>query len=357
MAGSAPRGARRAPIAAGDRVAVLETPGRVAVRARAPRRPGDHEARIRFLKAGICGTDLSLFSGDYGVDLPLVPGHEWVGAVDAVGPGADPDLVGRRVVGEINFTCLSYRRRAACAACARDLESHCLRRGVMGIVRADGAWATAGIVPAANLHRLPPSIPDRHAVLIEPLAAAIQTFELAPVYPGEHVVVLGAGRLGALVVQVAALRGARVLAVSRSAAKRRRALSIGARVAMAPGPRLAAAVRDATGGLGADVVVEATGTPAGFDVALDLVRPRGTIALKSTCGLPARLDATRAVVAEVQISCSRCGPFEKSIAMMRDGRLKLDLLFADELPLSRIAAALAAARGGAGKVLVDTAAG
>jgi alcohol dehydrogenase len=183
------------------------------------------------------------------------------------------------------------------------------------------------------------------------LAARIQTFELAPIYPGDRVVVLGAGRLGSLVIQVARLKGSRVIAVDPGPEARRRAKKLGAHDVMAPGSKLADDVRDATGGLGADVVVEASGSAAGFSAAVDLVRPRGTIALKTTCGQPSQVEATRLVVNEIQVSTSRCGPFGKALALMRDGRLKINPLIAAEYPLSSIDEAVRAAEG-AGKILL-----
>lgn len=335
-----------------SRAAVLEGPRRLVVRERPVREPGPLEARVRILMAGICGTDLALHSGDYPIPLPLVPGHEWVGVVEALGPGVIPEMLGARVVGDINQTCRSYDRDPACAACDADLERHCLDRTVMGIIKSDGAWATDVIVPALNLHAVPFGVDDRHAVLAEPLAAAIQTFEISPVFPGDHVVVLGAGRLGALIAQVARLKGARVIAVTRSAEKRKRALKLGAKHALAPGENLAKEVRAITGPLGAQMVVEATGDPESLGVALGLVRPRGTIALKTTCGIPARLDATKAVVDEVQISTSRCGPFPKALAMLREANLKLDPLITATLPLDQVHEGLELAAQGAKVLLV-----
>jgi threonine dehydrogenase-like Zn-dependent dehydrogenase len=331
---------------------VLEAPGRLALQPRPLRAPGRLEARVRVLSAGICGTDLALVSGDYPVDLPLVPGHEWVGVVEAVGEGVIPEMIGARVVGEINYTCRSWEREPGCAACDRDLDNHCVERVVQGIIRADGAWATDLVLPAGNLHAVPTGVKEEHAVLVEPLAAAIQTFELAPVFPGDHVVVLGAGRLGALIAQVAQLRGARVIVVSRSPETRKRAKKLGARHVLPADAELPHAVRALTGPLGADLVVEATGSPDGLRLAQALVRPRGTIALKTTCGLTASLDATRAVVDEVQISTSRCGPFAKAIGMLRDEKLKLDALIAGRFPLTKVHEAIEAARGG-GKILLN----
>ncbi|MBI4861422.1 MAG: zinc-binding dehydrogenase [Candidatus Riflebacteria bacterium] len=284
--------------------------------------------------------------------LPLVLGHEWVGVVDAVGSDLYAQLIGQRVVGEINITCRSRHSEDPCAACRAALESHCQVRTVMGIVGADGVFASDVLVPAANLRPVPHTVLDEHAVFVEPLAAALQTFEITPTYPGERVVVLGAGRLGALIVQVAKLRGAHVVAVSRSGEKRRRAKKLGAREALPVSPKLPAQVRDLFDGLGADLVVEATGSPEGLPMALELVRPRGTISIKTTCGLPSSIDTTRMVVNEVQIASSRCGPFGKALNWLRDGRLKLSGLLGERFPFSRIEAAMVAARGSR-KVLLE----
>jgi threonine dehydrogenase-like Zn-dependent dehydrogenase len=313
--------------------------------------PASGEALFEVAATGICGTDLAIYDGHYAVPLPITLGHEFAGTVVEVGQGVPGDLLGRRVVGEINITCLAAGGVTPCAACRRGLASHCTARTVLGIDRAHGAFASHALLPARCLHVLPGRIALEDAVFVEPLAAAFQTFELSPVSPGEVVVVLGAGRLGVLVCAVAAYLGARVVAVSRSEAKRARALAMGAEAAVAPDAALAA-VRDRTEGLGADIVVEATGSPDGLAQALDLVRPRGTIAAKTTCGLPSRgLDLTRLVVGEVSLVGSRCGPFGRAIAALASGAVRVGDLIEGRFALDELAAAMAAARTRA-KVLV-----
>jgi alcohol dehydrogenase len=327
--------------------AVLTRPESIAIEDRPPGEPAPDEARIRVTAAGVCGTDIAVYSGSYVVPLPIVLGHEFVGVVEAVGCLGDEGLLGRRVTAEINNTCRSRRLLQQCRACARGMANHCLRRTVLGIIGADGAFAEHVIVPAANVHALPDSIADEAAVFIEPLAAAIQTFEMSAVRPGDTIVVLGAGRLGALIVAVASHPSPEpptVIAVDTDPGRGERALRLGAREALRPDDKLADRVRALTQGLGADIVVEATGTPAGLDLAMRLVRPRGTIALKSTCGLPSDLDQTKVVVDEIRLQGSRCGPFDKAIRLLQEGNLDLSLFDIMTFPLSQTAAAIDAAR-------------
>jgi alcohol dehydrogenase len=120
---------------------------------------------------------------------------------------------------------------------------------------------------------------------------------------------------------------------------------MGAALSLAPDERLADEIRERTDGLGADMVVEATGSPAGLETALQLIRPRGTIALKSTCGLPSPIDQTRVVVDEIRLQGSRCGPFDKAIEFMKRGKLDLSLFDITSFPLDQTGPAIEAARG------------
>jgi len=295
--------------------------------------------------AGVCGTDVAIYTGDYEVPLPLVLGHEFCGVVAEVGEGAPHDLVGRRVVCEINNTCIAWRRSDPCPACRAGRPNHCTERTVLGITGANGAFATHVRVPEGSVHPLPDGIPDEEAVFIEPLAAAVRTFELSPFVEGSCVVVLGVGRLGALVVWVANQLGACVIAVARTEASRKRALAFGAASAYAPDDgALGDAIAAATGGLGADLVVEATGSPEGWQRATALVRPRGTIALKTTCGVPSHgVDTTKLVVDEITVQGSRCGPFDKAILFLAGNKPPLASLIERVVPLGETAAAIEAA--------------
>lgn len=297
-----------------SKIALLTAPNTIEIRRRERPYPGPQEVVVAVEAAGICGTDLAIFSGDYRVNLPLVLGHEFVGTVVKTGEGVDKKWLGRRVTAEINNTCLAYKHHLLCHACAHGMPNHCQTRTVTGIIGCHGAFAEEVVVPAGTLHEIPDTLDSLTASLTEPLAAALQTFIMTPVTGKETVVVLGAGRLGVLIIFVAALKGLRVMAVSRSTSKRERALGYGAAQSFSP-DRAEMEIKDRTGGIGADIVVDATGSP--FTQAFSLVRPQGTIAVKTTCGLPAQgFDMTRLVVNEIRLQGSRCGPFEPAIEIL-----------------------------------------
>ena len=187
-----------------------------------------------------------------------VPGHEFVGVVDSA-PGTE-EWQGRRVVGEINASC------GACASCRAGRRTHCERRTVLGIVDRNGAFEEFLTLPASNLHEVPPGVPDDHAVFTEPLAAALEIQEQVKITPGDKVVVIGDGKLGNLVAQTLALTGCALTVVGRHAGK----------LALLADRGIATASADAIAPRQADVVVECTGNPDGFELARAAVRPRGS---------------------------------------------------------------------------------
>ncbi len=326
--------------------AVLAAPKRVSMEARAAQRLARNEVLIQVAYAGVCGTDIAIYSGEYAVPLPLVLGHEFTGNVVEVGSEVPPGLVGKLVTAEINNTCLSYDRTDKCPACRRGFPTHCMRRTVLGIVNCDGAFAEMVRVPFRNVHILPEAISPREGVFVEPLAAAIQTFELSPAQEGEIVVVLGVGRLGTLLCAVAKDRGAKVMAVDLNENALERAVSFGAdHVFLGTAEQASFEVKKLTEGLGADMVIDATGRAAGLNDALSLVRPRGTVALKTTCGLPSPpVDATRIAVDEIRIQGSRCGPFPKAIEMIASRRINVSSLISSVLPLDEAKDGIEAAK-------------
>jgi threonine dehydrogenase-like Zn-dependent dehydrogenase len=258
------------------------------------------------------------------------PGHEWVGhVVDA----DDPTSIDQRVVGEINLAC------GRCAWCARGLGRHCPTRRVTGIVDADGAFADLLVVPASVLHRVPDAVSDADAVFVEPLAAAFEILEQLGDVAGRRAVVLGDGKLGLLVAQVLVRAGADVTLAGRHADK------------LALAERLGVGTGEPTPG--ADLVVDATGSAGGLAAALDLVRPRGTVVLKTTVGEEHRLDLAKAVIDEITVVGSRCGPFAPALAALAAGTVSVDPLVDRVFPLvDAIAAFARAGTPGVLKVLV-----
>jgi len=325
------------------KAAQLTAPGVIAIVERDPLIPADHEVVIGVETAGVCGTDLALFSGDYPVPLPLVCGHEFVGIVKSIGKEADKRWLGRRVTAEINNTCIAYSRSPLCRACEMGMPGHCQKRTVTGIINHDGAFAEEVTVAQGTLHEIPESLDAVTAALTEPLAAALQTFAMSPVTGDETVVVCGPGRLGILIVFAAALKGCRVVAVSRSQKKRQRALNFGASKACSP-EEAETAIKAITRGLGADIVVDATGHAEGTAQALSLVRPRGVVSVKTTCGLPAEgLDMTKLVVDEIRLQGSRCGPFGPALKILAEHRESLKSLITSIRPLLQTQEALESA--------------
>jgi threonine dehydrogenase-like Zn-dependent dehydrogenase len=314
------------------RAAVIDQQGLRVVQDHPLAEPPPGEVRIRTLLAGICNTDLEILRGYAG--FQGVPGHEFVGILDET---SDPALRGRRVVGEINVGC------GACATCRAGREHHCPHRTALGIRGRDGALAEFFFLPRANLHAVPDAIPDEAAVFVEPLAAACRIAEQVHIGPAQRVVVLGDGKLGLLVAQVLALTGCRLSVVGRHPDK----LAILARRG------IDTRVEDQEQDGSADLVVECTGQPGGLAAARRLLRPAGTLVLKSTYHGPVEVDLSQMVVDEIRVVGSRCGPFAPALRMLAQGLVDVSSLVEAEYPLDQARAAFEhAGRRGALKVLV-----
>jgi threonine dehydrogenase-like Zn-dependent dehydrogenase len=268
---------------------------------------------VRVLLSGICSTDLEIARGYAGFSGTI--GHEFVGVVED--PGGGSLARGQRVVGEINAGC------GRCALCAAGDPRHCAGRTVLGIVGRDGAHADFLRLPARNLLPVPTSITDEQAVFVEPLAAACGIAERCPVEPGARVAILGDGKLGLLCAM--ALAGLRPLLVGKHTDK----------LALA-GDLETASVDDARRrGRSFDLVVDATGDPSGFTLALDLLRPQGALVLKSTFhgGMP--IDAARIVVDEIRVIGSRCGRFAPALDLLARGAVDVGRLVDEVASLDR----------------------
>jgi threonine dehydrogenase-like Zn-dependent dehydrogenase len=241
-----------------------------------------------------------------------------------------------------------------CEFCKIGISNHCVKRTVVGIIQSNGAFAELVKIPVGSVHVLPEGVSLEEGVFVEPLAAAIQTFELTLVKKGDAVVVLGVGRLGVLICAFANSLGAKVIAVSRSSWKLERAKKLGAyEVINSSTEDLVNKIKDITNGIGADIVVESTGTPEGFNLGLELTRPRGTLALKTTCGLDTvNVNSTKVVVNEICIQGSRCGPFDKAIEILKKRELPVKSIISHVYPLTELREALITAYN-ASKVLIE----
>jgi len=276
------------------------------------RRPG--ESLIRPKLAGVCNTDLEIARGYMGYSGVL--GHEFVGIVQE---SDRPELRGKRVVGEINLSC------GQCDFCSSGMRTHCPTRTVLGILDHPGAMADFCILPDVNLHIVPENVPDEAAVFCEPVAAAFEILAQISLEPGQKAVVLGDGKLGLLVAQALKTSGAEVLLVGRSPQKLSIARRMSIRTASADEPRKEMA----------DVVVDCTGSTTGFEAALSLVRPRGTIVVKTTVADKFSINLAPLVINEITVVGSRCGPFEPALQALSDGSVQVAEMISGVFPMEQ----------------------
>lgn len=275
--------------------------------------PERGEILVKVLYAGICSTDLEILGGY--MDFSGIPGHEFVGI--ALGG----DLEGRRVTGAINVPC------GGCATCAKGMGKHCPERTVLGISGRDGAFAEYLVLPAGNLYPVPDPVDDRSAVMAELLAAAGEFVPRVGIGPGIRAAVLGDGRLAAMTALVLRNAAAGPVIFGRDPKK----LSV-----------LRAEGFDAreTGGTGPDrrsfdLAVDCTGSPGGPGAALGLVRPGGTVVIKSTFRGTAELDTTRIAVDEITVVGSRCGDIGRALELLESGEACVSPFISAVYPLSR----------------------
>jgi len=289
----------------------------------------DGEALVRVTLSGICNTDLEIARGYAGFQGTL--GHEFVGVIEDLsearesarsGSATQPSLTitpGERVVGEINAGC------GFCDLCRGGDPRHCANRSVLGIVGRDGAHAEFLKLPLVNLIPVPDEIPDEHAVFTEPLAAACGILERVEIRENTRVAVVGDGKLGLLCAQVLKTTGAPVTLIGKHSGK----LAIAARRGIETIQLDEAQKRSRE----FDVAVEASGSPKGFRLALDLLRPRGALVLKSTFHGATEIDAAPLVVNEISVIGSRCGRFAPALELLRTGAVEVDSLISEELDL------------------------
>jgi threonine dehydrogenase-like Zn-dependent dehydrogenase len=286
------------------------------------------ECRVRVGLAGICGTDLQLLEGY--ADFRGIPGHEFVGVVEAAGSPGHASWVGKRVVGEINIGC------GRCEWCRSGVKEHCDSRTVLGIRQRNGAFAEFLSLPGANLHEVPDAIGDAAAVFAEPTAAACRILEQVQIDDRSRVAVLGDGRMGLLVAQVLKTATPDVTVLGRHEEKLAVGRTLGLTTRRADGFNPAAARFD--------VAVDVTGRPEGMRRALDLVRPRGTVILKSTFHGEAAIASWPIVVDEVTLVGSRCGPFRRALDLLASGAVDVGPLVSRVASIDEYESAFADAR-------------
>jgi len=291
------------------------------------------EALIKVRLSGICGTDLELVRGYY--PFTGIPGHEFVGEVVEA---PEKDWVGQRVVGEINAAC------GECEQCRNRRPTHCEQRTVLGIAGRNGVHAEYFSLPLANLHRVPGTLPDEAAVFTEPLAAALEIQEQVHFQPTDRVLLVGAGRLGQLIARTLFLTGCDLRVVARHAHQQ----------ALLERLKIRLIGEDQILPRHWDVVVEATGSGSGFDLARRALRPRGTLVLKSTYKGEMTINWSPFVVDEMTIIGSRCGPFAPALRLLERGQVDPTDLIAAKYSLDKAPGAFReAGKAGTLKVLLE----
>jgi threonine dehydrogenase-like Zn-dependent dehydrogenase len=295
--------------------------------------PQAGEALIRVILAGICQTDVHITRGY--ADFRGVLGHEFVGEVVAA---PSRDWVGRRVVGEINIGC------GHCEQCRCGLSHHCAARRVLGIRNKPGCLAEFITLPEANLHQVPSNVPDAFAVFTEPLAAALEIPQQVHLKPDSRVLIIGDGKLGLLIAMALRLSGCDLHLVGRHPRKLDLIATRGVQTYLA----------ESFSAKDFDVVVEATGSPPGWQAALAAVRPRGTVVIKSTFQESLSFNPAELVVPEITVIGSRCGPFPPALRLLARRLINPKKLISRIYPLAQgLEACDYAAQRGVLKVLVE----
>ncbi|MGB4338368.1 MAG: alcohol dehydrogenase catalytic domain-containing protein [Bacillota bacterium] len=294
------------------------------------RLPG--QALIRVELAGICNTDIEITQG-YS-NYRGILGHEFVGKVVE---SDDLHLVDKRVVGSIDVPC------GGCKFCRMNMPNYCSNRMTMGMDRWQGCLADYVVLPEVNLTVVPDNVPSMVAAFAEPVSSALQILELATIGQEDSVIVLGDGKLGLLTAQVLKVRDVDVTVLGKHVDKLARVSKMGIECGFV----------DEYSGM-ADVVVDCTGSPEGLLKAIDLVRPRGVVVVKSLYHDTGRLNLTPIVDKELTCIGSRGGSMRDAIELLSTGAIDVAPLIEAVYPANEIAAAFKrASRRGSLKVLVD----
>ena len=270
------------------------------------------EALVRVALAGICNTDMEIVRGYMGFKGIL--GHEFVGKVEKC---ADEKLIGKRVVGEINASC------GKCGFCRKGLGRHCKNRTVLGIFGRDGAFADYLTLPIENLYSAPKSISDIQAVFTEPVAACFEILDQVKIASTDRIAVIGDGKLGALAAQVVATKSKHVILIGKHDDKLER---------IRKSFQLKTCLATTSNKSGAfDIAIECSGSPSGLEMATALLKPRGTLVLKSTFHDKPRIDTSIWVINELTVIGSRCGRFKPALTALKSGAVdplpRIDAVF------------------------------
>lgn len=320
----------------------------------------ENQVLLKVKNCGICGTDISIIKGHLPTPIPIIPGHEISGIIQGVGEKVDKDLLFKRATCEINTNICGV-----CYFCKNKNPTNCIQRKALGI-DVDGGFTEYMILDEYLIHELPSNISFEQGTFIEPLAAAVNTYELMPFIPSDdYIAIYGAGKMGQLIAQVTKQythlfkhkvgESPKVIVVSRSNNKLKIAKENGADIIINSAETdPVKEIKNITNGIGADITIDCTGDPEVMNQVVASTRTRGKIAMKSTHGLPTPINMTDIVVREISLYGTRCGPFEKAKMFLASDLIKLDNLITRVYGLSEINSAFEdSEKSGAIKIIIN----
>ncbi len=298
--------------------------------------PGPGEVLVRVEACGVCGSDVHGYDGSTGRRIPpLVMGHEAAGVIADVGAGVTRFQLGQRVTFDSMVSC------GQCYFCKKGAINLCDARQVLGVscqeFRRAGAFAEFVTVPERILYPLPDSLSFQKAAMIEAISVGVHAVEITPVALNDTAVVVGVGMIGLLTLQAARLAGCRrIIAVDVDEGRLQTAKGLGATdVVMAKNNDVPAAVRELTGGRGADVAFECVGTTATVQSAIESTRKGGTVTLVGNIAprieLPLQSVVTRQI--RLQGSCASAGEIPACIDLLATGMIQVDPMLSAFAPI------------------------
>lgn len=267
--------------------------------------PQKGEALIKVSLAGICNTDFEITKGYMGYKGIL--GHEFVGVVEEIND-EDKSLLGKRVVAEISYGC----HKPDCEWCNQGLVRHCPDRHTIGIWKKDGCFAEYITLPLEVLFEVPENVSNEQVVFVEPLAAACEILEQLHIQPIQKVLVQGDGKLGLTTALTLNAFNYDVTLVGKHQNKLDIAKAQGVKTIL---------LDDLDVKPEWEVVVEATGSISGFETAMALTKPRGTLVLKSTVAGSKEFNLAPIVINEITVLGSRCGQFKPALRLLENNRI------------------------------------
>jgi 2-desacetyl-2-hydroxyethyl bacteriochlorophyllide A dehydrogenase len=314
---------------------VVESPGVATCKKVPTPSPGPREVLIRVAAAGLCGTDLHIYAGEYEAEYPIVPGHEFSGTVAEVGAGITDLTVGQRVAADPNIFCHQ------CTYCRREMHNQCLNLRAVGVTT-DGAFAEYVLVPRDVVYPIG-DLPFEHAAWIEPLSCVVYAMQRARPNPGDHVLLFGAGPMGCLLTQVLRASGAaRLVVVDRLERRLDLARELGASDAILADGNHQQRLR-ALAPQGYDFVIDATGVPGVVEQAFDYLAPRATMFFFGVCPNDAQIQIHPYQVFRndwhIIGSFALCYTFQEAIRLLQGGIVQVECLISHRLPLEQAEAA------------------